>query len=127
MRARRNSVRNRCQKSLTVHSWSVGTIKSPQKLSAKSHKKNLPTTGENKGYANVYYRSCGADRKKMWKVLLILLNVFFSFHFFQQDVDALGTLNVQPTFVKVKTHVPYYNLKVTLHRTGIVFEDLGLF
>ena len=31
---------------------------------------------------------------------------------FQQDVDALGTLNVQPTVVKVKTHVPYYNLKV---------------
>lgn len=28
------------------------------------------------------------------------------------DVDALGTLNVQPTVVKVKTHVPYYNLKV---------------
>ena len=60
------------------------------------------------------------------RVSLQLLNVFFSF-FFRQDVDALGTLNVQPTFVKVKTHVPYYNLKVTLHRTGIVFEDLGLF
>ncbi|CAH3130560.1 unnamed protein product [Pocillopora meandrina] len=28
------------------------------------------------------------------------------------DVDALGTLNVQATFVNVKTHVPYYNLKV---------------
>ncbi|XP_068715346.1 cilia- and flagella-associated protein 221-like isoform X1 [Montipora foliosa] len=28
------------------------------------------------------------------------------------DVDALGTLSVQPTAVKVKTHVPYYNLKV---------------
>ena len=32
---------------------------------------------------------------------------------FRQDVDALGTLNVQPTVVKVKTHVPYYNLKVS--------------
>ena len=30
-----------------------------------------------------------------------------------QDVDALGTVSVQPTTVKVKTHVPYYNLKVT--------------
>ncbi|KAJ7384106.1 hypothetical protein OS493_023430 [Desmophyllum pertusum] len=28
------------------------------------------------------------------------------------DVDALGTLNVQATVVNVKTHVPYYNLKV---------------
>ncbi|KAK2561244.1 Cilia- and flagella-associated protein 221 [Acropora cervicornis] len=29
----------------------------------------------------------------------------------QNDVDALGTVSVQPTTVKVKTHVPYYNLK----------------
>ena len=42
---------------------------------------------------------------------VLLLSVFVSF--FQQDVDALGTLNVQATVVKVKTHVPYYNLKVT--------------
>ncbi|XP_029201287.2 LOW QUALITY PROTEIN: cilia- and flagella-associated protein 221-like [Acropora millepora] len=28
------------------------------------------------------------------------------------DVDALGTVSVQPTTVKVKTHVPFYNLKV---------------
>ena len=38
--------------------------------------------------------------------------VWLKFDLFPQDVDALGTLNVQATFVNVKTHVPYYNLKV---------------
>ena len=41
------------------------------------------------------------------------VNVYSLNFIFHQDVDALGTLNVQPTVVNVKTHVPYYNLKVT--------------
>ena len=38
--------------------------------------------------------------------------MYFSIYLFLQDVDALGTLTVQSTVVNVKTHVPYYNLKV---------------
>jgi len=51
----------------------------------------------------VYFFSYRAKAKYFLSVVILV---------FQQDVDALGTLNVQPTVVKVKTHVPYYNLKV---------------
>lgn len=47
------------------------------------------------------------------------VNLYIYFIFFLQAVDALGTLTVQSTVVDVKTHVPYYNLKVR-------FEDVSV-